>query len=236
MQRRLPDLVVSVSVTTRAPRSFERDGIDYRFVSEDEFDRMAGSGELLEWAEIFGHRSGTPAGPVRATMAEGGDVLLELDVQGARQVREVVPEAVLVCSSPLDQDSSAVARPRNRDGGRARRRLSKAEWELGERELFDQVVVNDDAERAAGEVAAIIGASPRHPRKDRPTMIEPKIDELLSQVDSKYTLVTLAAKRAREINSYYNQLGEGRAEFVPPLVESGSATSRCRSPSRSLGG
>jgi guanylate kinase len=165
VQRRLPDLVVSVSVTTRAPRSFERDGIDYRFVSEDEFDRMAGSGELLEWAEIFGHRSGTPAGPVRATMAEGGDVLLELDVQGARQVREAVPEAVLVLLEPPsieELERRLRARGTETEDVLARR-LSKAEWELGERDLFDQVVVNDDAERAAGEVAAIIGASPRHP-------------------------------------------------------------------------
>lgn len=167
VQRRLPDLVVSVSVTTRAPRSFERDGIDYRFVSEDEFDRMAGSGELLEWAEIFGHRSGTPAGPVLATMAEGGDVLLELDVQGARQVREAVPEAVLVLLEPPtieELERRLRARGTETEDVLARR-LSKAEWELGERELFDQVVVNDDAERAAGEVAAIIGASPRHPKE-----------------------------------------------------------------------
>jgi guanylate kinase len=165
LQRRLPNLVVSVSVTTRAPRSFERDGIDYRFVSDEEFDRMVAAGELLEWAEIFGHRSGTPAGPVRSEMAEGKDVLLELDVQGARQVRETVPEAVLVL---LEPPSIAELERRLRARGTETedvlaRRLSKAEWELGERDLFDLVVVNDDAEEAAGEVAAIIGASPRHP-------------------------------------------------------------------------
>jgi guanylate kinase len=161
----LPDLVISVSVTTRTPRSFERDGVDYRFVSDDEFDRMVAAGELLEWAEIFGHRSGTPAGPVRSRMAEGRDVLLELDVQGARQVREAVPEAVLMLLEPPSiQELERRLRARGTETeDLLARRLSKAEWELGQRDLFDQVVVNDDAEAAAGEVAAIIGASPRQP-------------------------------------------------------------------------
>ena len=165
MRRRLPELVISVSVTTRAPRSFERDGIDYRFVSEDEFERMVGAGELLEWAEIFGHRSGTPAGPVRSTLAEGKDVLLELDVQGARQVRQAVPGSVLVLLEPPSiEELERRLRTRGTESeDLLARRLAKAEWELGERELFDLVVVNDDAEEAAGEVAAIIGASPRHP-------------------------------------------------------------------------
>jgi guanylate kinase len=165
VRRRLPELVVSVSVTTRAPRSFERDGIDYRFVSEDEFERMVVAGELLEWAEIFGHRSGTPAGHVRSTLAEGKDVLLELDVQGARQVREAVPESVLVLLEPPSiEELERRLRTRGTETEDVlARRLAKAEWELGERDLFDLVIVNDDAEEAAGEVAAIIGASPRHP-------------------------------------------------------------------------
>ena len=165
LQRRFPDLVVSVSVTTRAPRSSERDRIDYRFISEDEFDRMVAAGELLEWAEIFGHRSGTPAEPVRSTMATGRDVLLELDVQGARQIREAAPEAVLVLLAPPsigELERRLRARGTEIEDVLARR-LDKAEWELGERGLFDWVVVNDDAEEAAAEVAAIIGSSPPHP-------------------------------------------------------------------------
>ena len=165
VQRRLPDLVVSVSVTTRAPRSFERDGVDYRFVSDDEFDRMMAAGELLEWAEIFGHRSGTPAEPVRSMTAEGKDVLLELDVQGARQVRSVVPGAVLVLLEPPSiQELERRLRARGTEAEEVvAQRLAKADWELGERDLFDQVVVNDNAEDAAAEVAAIIEAFPRHP-------------------------------------------------------------------------
>jgi guanylate kinase len=152
-------------VTTRPPRSSEREGVDYRFVSEEAFDRMVASGELLEWAEIFGHRSGTPAEPVREAMAEGADVLLELDVQGARQVRRALPESVLILLAPPSvEELERRLRSRGTETeDLLARRLSKAEWELGERELFDHVVVNDDVERAADEVAAIIGASPRNP-------------------------------------------------------------------------
>ncbi len=163
--RRLPELAISVSVTTRAPRSSEREGVDYRFVSEDEFDRMMTAGELLEWAEIFGHRSGTPAEPIRAARAAGTDVLLELDVQGARQVRQAVPEAVLVLLEPpsIEELERRLRSRGTETEDLLARRLSKAGWELGERDLFDHVVVNDDSEEAAREVAAIIGASPRHP-------------------------------------------------------------------------
>ena len=87
-------------MTTRAPRPDERDGIDYRFVSGEEFDRLVAGGELLEWAPVVGHRSGTPARPVEEALAAGRDVVLEIDVQGARQVRERAPDAVLIFLAP----------------------------------------------------------------------------------------------------------------------------------------
>ncbi|HYF12179.1 MAG TPA: guanylate kinase, partial [Actinomycetota bacterium] len=96
----LPDLRVSVSVTTRRPRPTERDGVEYSFIGDEDFDRMVERGELLEWAEIFGHRSGTPSRPIDEALAEGRDVLLEIDVQGARQVREARPDAVLIFLEP----------------------------------------------------------------------------------------------------------------------------------------
>jgi guanylate kinase len=150
-----------VSVTTRAPRPIERDGVDYVFVSEPDFDRMDAAGELLEWAEIFGHRSGTPAGPVREALREGADVLLELDVQGAHQVRTREPEAVLILLEPPTREElerRLRSRGTETEEGLAVR-LSKADWELSQADAFDHVVVNDRAERAADEVAAIIGAS-----------------------------------------------------------------------------
>jgi guanylate kinase len=160
---RNPAIHLSVSATTRAPRSGEREGVDYRFVSEEAFDRMTEAGELLEWEEIFGHRSGTPAEPVRRALGAGIDVLLELDVTGARHVREVMPRAVLILLEPPTMEElerRLRSRGTETEEGLARR-LAKADRELEQREAFDVVIVNDDAERAADEVAAIIDASPQ---------------------------------------------------------------------------
>ena len=161
VRRRLPELVVSVSVTTRAPRSFERDGIDYRFVSEDEFERMVVAGELLEWAEIVGHRSGTPRGFVEDRLAAGRDVILEIDVVGASQIRDRVPGSVLIFVEPPSMEELE-RRLRGRGTeteDRIRLRLETAGWELEQREWFDHAIVNDDLERASSQVAAIIEAS-----------------------------------------------------------------------------
>ena len=168
--RLVPDIVLSVSVTTRHPRRGERDGVDYFFVSDGEFDRMAEAGELLEWAEIYGHRSGTPARFLAETRDRGSDVLLEIDVQGAGWARKREPNAVLVFLSP---PSAEELRRRLRERGTEdadglARRLEKAEWETAQAAWFDHVVVNDDADRAAAEVAAIIRAS-RHPTARHPT-------------------------------------------------------------------
>ena len=163
VRERNPAIHLSVSATTRAPRSGEREGVEYRFVSDEIFDRMIEAGELLEWEEIFGHRSGTPAEPVRRALGAGTDVLLELDVTGARHVREVMPRAVLILLEPPTMEElerRLRSRGTETEEGLARR-LAKADRELDQREAFDVVIVNDDAERAADEVAAIIDASPQ---------------------------------------------------------------------------
>ena len=154
-------LELSVSVTTRSPRQTETPGRDYHFVSEAEFRRMAERGELLEWAEVFGHLSGTPGAWVGERRGQGKDVLLEIDVEGARQVKEREPDAVLILLSPPD-----IEELKRRLRGRAtesdewiEKRLAKATWELSQRDLFDHVVVNDELERAAGQVAAIIAST-----------------------------------------------------------------------------
>lgn len=162
VRERVPASFLSVSVTTREPRPGERDGSDYRFVSDDVFNRMIEAAELLEWEEIFGHRSGTPAAPVRAALEAGTDVLLELDVKGARHVREAMPQATLILLEPPtmhELERRLRSRGTETEEGLARR-LRKADWELAQREAFDFVVVNDEADRAADKVAAIIHASP----------------------------------------------------------------------------
>jgi guanylate kinase len=157
-----PDgLSLSVSVTTRAPRPTEVDGVDYFFVDDDAFERMIRAGELLEWAEIVGHRSGTPRGFVEGRLAEGRNVVLEIDVVGASQVRERVPGAVLIFVEPPSMEELE-RRLRGRGTEteeRIRLRLETAAWELEQREWFDHVVVNDELERASAQVTAIIDAS-----------------------------------------------------------------------------
>jgi guanylate kinase len=154
-----PDLAFSVSLTTRGARPGEVEGRDYRFVPETEFDRMIEADGFLEWAEVFGERYGTPAGPVEEARAAGRDVLLELDVQGARAVRERVPDAVLIFLQPPSEDELARRlRARGTEEGSAlERRLAEARREMAEAGRFDHVVVNDRVEEAATEVLAIMG-------------------------------------------------------------------------------
>jgi len=152
---------LSVSVTTRAPRSDEVEGVHYRFVTDAEFDRMIREGSLLEWAEIVGHRSGTPRRPVEELLAAGRDVILEIDVKGAEQVRERVPEALLIFLEPpsLDELEQRLRGRGTETEAMIADRLRLAARELEESTWFDAVVVNDDVDRAADEVAAIIEAS-----------------------------------------------------------------------------
>jgi guanylate kinase len=150
-----------VSVKTRAPRANERHGREYYFISEDAFDEMLRNGELLEWAPFVDHRSGTPRAFVEESLAAGRDIILEIDVKGAEQVRKEVPDAVLIFLAPPSMDELE-RRLRGRgteDDERIARRLERAAWEMTQRSWFDHVVVNDDLERAADEVAAIIEAS-----------------------------------------------------------------------------
>jgi guanylate kinase len=164
-----PRLAYSVSVKTRAPRANERDGREYFFISEDAFDEMLGADELLEWAPFVDHRSGTPRAFVEQALAEGRDVILEIDVKGAEQVRAKVSDAVLIFLAPPSM-AELESRLRGRgteDDERIARRLETAAWELTQQDRFDHVVVNDDVLRAADEVAAIIDASRSGRSSDR---------------------------------------------------------------------
>ncbi|MCW4353208.1 guanylate kinase [Hoyosella sp. YIM 151337] len=156
----VPDLWFSVSATTRDPRPGEVPGRDYYFVSRAEFDRMIDAGELLEWAEVHGglQRSGTPKAPVDHALRAGTPVLIEVDLAGARAIRERLPEATLVFLAPPSWDVLV-----ERLSGRGteapeivRRRLATAREELAAQHEFDRVVVNDDVERAVGELLSLL--------------------------------------------------------------------------------
>jgi guanylate kinase len=167
VRSRVPgDLVLSVSATTRLPRAGEVDGTDYFFVDVAGFDRMVADGEMLEWAEVFhGHRYGTPAGPVELHREAGRDVLLEIDVEGAKWVRERAPDAVLILLEPPSRgELERRLRSRGTESDASiEERLAKAAGELEQRDLFDHAIVNDDVERASSQVAAIIEASRAEP-------------------------------------------------------------------------
>jgi guanylate kinase len=148
LRARLPDLFFSVSVTTREPRAREVDGVDYHFVGPSGFDDLIARGELLEWAEIHGglQRSGTPREPVEAALAAGRPVLVEVDLQGARAIKAVLPEAVTVFLAP---PSFAELARRLRERGteseaQFQRRLETAREELAATGEFDVTVVNDE--------------------------------------------------------------------------------------------
>lgn len=154
------DIAFSVSATTRPPRHYERDGRDYWFMAVDEFRRKAEAGELVEWAEVHGNLYGTPRDNLDRAVAEGKYLILDIDIQGARQVRARVPEAVLIFILP---PSGAVLADRllgrgSEDREAMRRRLSNAGDEIGAAAEFDYVVTNEDLEATVDAVEAILAA------------------------------------------------------------------------------
>ncbi len=194
---------------------------------------MAAAGELLEWARYAGNFYGTPREPVAERLALGVPGLLEVDVIGARQVRAAVPGALLVFLAPPSWEE-LVRRLTARGTESAEvigQRLEAAKDELLAEKEFDITLVNTSVKDVCAQLVALMTAKPAEAtgvRLGRQTVagspasegiINPPIDELLDVVDSKYGLVIMASKRARQINAYYAQLGEGLLEYVGPLVE-----------------
>jgi guanylate kinase len=160
LRSRHPDVWLSVSVTTRAPRPGEREGVEYFFVDQAEFDRMQAEGELLEQDAHMGASYGTPRGPVERQLAAGTPVLLEIDMQGARQVRAQMPEAQLVFLAPpsFDELARRLVGRGTEDPAAVRERLDRARIEMAAEDEFDVVVVNDDLETAADRLVALMVA------------------------------------------------------------------------------
>ena len=173
----------SVSATTRARRGYERDGYDYFFVDDAEFERMIADGEMLEWAEVHGRKYGTPKRGIEEALKRGHIVVLDIDVQGARQVREAFPGAVLVFVLPPSAEelgrrleSRASEHPAER-----RVRLNTALAELAAATDFDYVVVNDDLDRAVGALENIIEAEKA--RIERADDVEQTLDALRRELN-----------------------------------------------------
>ena len=148
----------SVSATTRAPRPGERDGVEYFFISEEKFDDMGEKGQFLEHARYAKCSYGTPRGPVEEKLSQGVDVFMDIEVQGARQVKAAMPEAVSIFIAPPGlEELERRLRGRATDSEeKIRLRLETARTELAEAPRYDHLVVNDDCKRAAGEILDII--------------------------------------------------------------------------------
>jgi guanylate kinase len=159
VRERHPEVWISVSVTTRPPRPGEQEGVHYFFVSDEEFDAMVERGDLLEWAVVHrAARYGTPRGPVEAALAAGRLALLEIDLQGARQVRETMPGALFVFLKPPSWDELVrrlVGRGTETEAERTRR-LETALAELAAEREFDVTVVNHEIHAAADELVALM--------------------------------------------------------------------------------
>ncbi|TDE92500.1 guanylate kinase [Occultella glacieicola] len=172
LRARYPNIWLSVSATTRAPRPGEVDGVHYLFLKPDEFAGMVAGGEFLEWAVVHGRNSyGTPRRPVEERLAAGAPALLEIDLQGARQVRQTMPEARFVFLAPPSWEE-LVRRLEGRgteDAEERERRLVTAQVELAAAAEFDHTIVNDDVQRATDELVALMGCAPAPRERLAPT-------------------------------------------------------------------
>jgi guanylate kinase len=157
---RLKDIKSSVSVTTRPPRAGEIDTQDYFFINEQAFAEMIENDELLEWAKVYSHHYGTPRRFVRENIDKGNDVLLEIDIQGAMQVKEKQPEGVFIfIAPPCRQELAVRLGARGKDSPESiDERLAAVNWEMEHLKYYDYMVVNDNLEDAVAKVMSIINA------------------------------------------------------------------------------
>lgn len=164
-----PDLNYSISYTSRKPRGQERDGVEYHFISEDEFERGIESGRWAEWARVHGNYYGTSAADLQRQLTGGSDVLLDIDVEGTRQIRKRFPESVTIFIMP---PSMAALEQRLRQRGtdsetEIRRRLQNAQDEMRDRELYRHVIVNDRLPQATADLIELIDGYRRQASQQR---------------------------------------------------------------------
>jgi guanylate kinase len=181
--QRNPNLTFSVSYTTREKRSNEEDGRDYFFVTGEEFARLYGDGQLLESAQVFDNRYGTGRAQVEASLAEGRDVILEIDWQGARQVRQSMPEceSIFILPPSLEELERRLRNRRTDSEAVIERRLRDAIGDISHWDEFDYVIINDDLRKSVLELEGIIsaGETRRRNRTDDPE-VQQRVRQLLS--------------------------------------------------------
>jgi len=174
-----PDIHFSVSCTTRPMRPGEVDGVEYFFITKEEFERRIAAGEFLEWAEVYGNYYGTPRAYVEEMTARGHDVILDIDRVGARAVREHYPDAVSVFVIPPSMEAlrqRITARGTETPEAVARRLAEAPEW-IREGLTYDYVIVNDDLARAVAELRAIIVAEKARTARNGAALIETLLEK-----------------------------------------------------------
>jgi guanylate kinase len=174
------DLTLSISVTTRPRRHSEADGIHYHFISRRQYEVMRDSGDLLEWAEVHGNFYGTPRAPVEAVLAQGRDVLFDIDYQGTQQVREsAAPDVVTIFILPpsMRELQARLERRAEDSGDTIAKRLENARNEITRWEQYDYVLINDDIQKTFGDLLAIVTAE----RSRRPR-VQPAIKDFVKRL------------------------------------------------------
>ncbi|MCS7214931.1 MAG: guanylate kinase [Thermodesulfovibrio sp.] len=176
--RVIPDLKMSISHTTRKPRPNERDGIDYFFIEKEEFEKMIANDEFIEWAEVYGNFYGTSKGVISDLMKKEYDILLDIDTKGAKNIKKLYPDSVLIFILPPSlQELERRLLLRNEDKETINRRVSKASQEISQYTFYDYVVINDDIEKAFNDLLCIINAE----RKRSQRIKSEKIDKIFQK-------------------------------------------------------
>lgn len=181
---RVPGIRRSVSYTTRPPRNSEIDGVDYHFVSEEEFRKMIRQNEFLEWVEMYGHLYGTAKKEIEKSRYSGTDLILTIDTEGAQNVKKLFPDAVTIFIAPpsIETLKERIAKRREDDPEEAEKRLQHAVLELKKMGQYDYIVVNDYLEEAVKELEAIITAARRKSHR-----VLPFIEKMLKMREIKET-------------------------------------------------
>jgi guanylate kinase len=175
LQTKELDLTLSISVTTRPRRHSEADGIHYHFITRRQFEVMRDSGDLLEWAEVHGNLYGTPRAPVEIVLAQGRDVLFDIDYQGTQQVREAANSDVVtifILPPSMRELQARLERRAEDSGGTIAKRLENARNEITRWEQYDYVLINDDIQRTFGELTAIVTAERLRRSRAQPAIKE----------------------------------------------------------------
>lgn len=183
LQAKELDLTLSISVTTRPRRHSEADGIHYHFITKRQFEVMRDSGDLLEWAEVYGNFYGTPRAPVEAVLAKGRDVLFDIDYQGTQQVREAASADVVtifILPPSMRELQARLERRAEDSGDTIAKRLENARNEITRWEQYDYVLINDDIQKTFGDLLAIVTAE----RLRRPR-VQPAIKEFVKRLLSE---------------------------------------------------